>query len=480
MFALRRYHGATKHSRRSVATSRHWLDWSNKPLPFKVYTTLEPIAPPEDLGRLCLYSNGVLRWRRHPSGEDIGFRAAACTGALYHIEIYLATAERSDLPAGLYHYSAHDHALRRLRSGDMRGALLDATGGYGPVAAAPLLIALTSTFWRNAWKYQARAYRHAFWDSGVILANLLGLTVASGDLTSIVMGFDDDAVNRLVGVDGVREAAVALVAVGDGAVAPPNTGPLDEIEFPTAPLSPREVRYPELEDAHRSSSLANGDAVAAWRAKAISGQAGSATGARDVGGSVPPRGASPSGAGAASPPRPSSDRPIEDVIRARRSAREFAERPIIRSQLVAALEAAMAPITGDAFGTALIDPFVIANAVEGLERGVYRGDLAPMRTGDFHHAAAELALGQPLGAEAAVNVYFLSELDAVLERLGERGYRAAQMAGAIAGGRLELAATAAGLGATGLTFFDDEVTQFFEPAAEGRQVMYLAALGDRG
>ncbi len=37
--------------------------------------------------------------------------------------------------------------------------------------------------------------------------------------------------------------------------------------------------------------------------------------------------------------------------------------------------------------------------------------------------------------------------------------------------------TAAGLGATGLTFFDDEVTRFFEPAAAGRQVMYLAALG---
>ncbi len=43
--------------------------------------------------------------------------------------------------------------------------------------------------------------------------------------------------------------------------------------------------------------------------------------------------------------------------------------------------------------------------------------------------------------------------------------------------RLDLAATAAGLGATGLTFFDDEVTRFFEPAAAGRQVVYLTALG---
>lgn len=37
-----------------------------------------------------------------------------------------------------------------------------------------------------------------------------------------------------------------------------------------------------------------------------------------------------------------------------------------------------------------------------------------------------------------------------------------------------------GLGTTGLTFFDDEVTRFFEPAASGHQVMYLAAIGERG
>lgn len=44
---------------------------------------------------------------------------------------------------------------------------------------------------------------------------------------------------------------------------------------------------------------------------------------------------------------------------------------------------------------------------------------------------------------------------------------------------MELAATAMGLAATGLTFFDDEVTRVFEPASEGRQVMYLAAIGRR-
>jgi hypothetical protein len=82
---LLRYHGLTKHSPWSVAGSGHRLDWSIKPTPFKIYRDLDATPPPADVGRLCLLANGVLRWRRTSSGETYGFRAAPCTGALYHI-----------------------------------------------------------------------------------------------------------------------------------------------------------------------------------------------------------------------------------------------------------------------------------------------------------------------------------------------------------------------------------------------------------
>ena len=45
------------------------------------------------------------------------------------------------------------------------------------------------------------------------------------------------------------------------------------------------------------------------------------------------------------------------------------------------------------------------------------------------------------------------------------------------GGKLYLAAYALRLGATGLTFFDDDVTTYFSPHAEGKSVMFLVALG---
>jgi len=76
-----------------------------------------------------------------------------------------------------------------------------------------------------------------------------------------------------------------------------------------------------------------------------------------------------------------------------------------------------------------------------------------------------------------VNVYSLADLGQVLARFGNRGYRAAQLEGGITGERMYLAAYAQRFGATGLTFFDDEVTEFFGPHAAGKSVMFLVALG---
>ena len=90
-----------------------------------------------------------------------------------------------------------------------------------------------------------------------------------------------------------------------------------------------------------------------------------------------------------------------------------------------------------------------------------------------------MGLGQALAADASVNVYFLSDLEAIFYRFGNRGYRAAQLEASITAGRIYLGAYALRLGATGLTFYDDEVTDFFSPHAEGKSAMFLVAVGRR-
>jgi nitroreductase len=185
-----------------------------------------------------------------------------------------------------------------------------------------------------------------------------------------------------------------------------------------------------------------------------------------------------------SPPRI----PTERVIRRRGSTRRFKQAPIAADQLATLLDRATRGIPVDCLapGSGLLSrPYLIVNAVEGLAPGAYVFDLerralqqlGTLQEDTARRMAGRLCLGQRLGADAAVNVYHLVDLAAVLERFGERGYRLAQLDAAISAGRLYLAAYALGLGATGLTFFDDDVIAFFSPHAAGKDVMFLMALG---
>jgi SagB-type dehydrogenase family enzyme len=178
--------------------------------------------------------------------------------------------------------------------------------------------------------------------------------------------------------------------------------------------------------------------------------------------------------------------PIAEVIRRRGSTRAFdTGRAIGFDQLSTLIAAATRALCTDFLGphrSTLLDLYLIVNAVDGLASGTYylrceEAALERLATGKFRARAGRLGLDQTLPADAAVNVYALCALDTVIERFGDRGYRAAQMVGGILGGRLYLAAYALGLGATGLTFYDDEVIEFFSPHAAGKDVMFLTAIG---
>jgi SagB-type dehydrogenase family enzyme len=147
------------------------------------------------------------------------------------------------------------------------------------------------------------------------------------------------------------------------------------------------------------------------------------------------------------------------------------------------LVAATVPLASDFGGHgALTEPYLIVNAVDGLSPGAYVFDrhtrsLELLKDGDFRREAAFLGLDQELAGDAAVNAYWLADLATITDRSGQRGYRAAQLEAAIEGGKLYLAAYALRFGATGLTFFDDDVARFFglDPSRFG--VMFLTAVG---
>jgi SagB-type dehydrogenase family enzyme len=466
------YHEASKHSERSVRASRHFLDFENQPLAFKIYRDLEAIPLPQSfpgsdvpaleaislpvaapaangddertpdlatLSRILYLSAGITKRKRYPGGEIL-FRAYPNTGALHHIDLYLVAGELPGLSAGVYHFGPHDFALRRLREGDYRAVLVEASGRSPDLEHAPVIIASASTYWRNAWKYEARAYRHCFWDGGTLHTNLLAVAGSEELQPRLVMGFADRPLERLLGLDPEREGAIALVALGRSGQEAPPALPVSELRLETEPLSRSEVDYPAIRAQHAASSLEDGAEAASWR------------------GPTPAR-EEPAPTGSLYPLRPMAepDLPrdsLDAVIRRRGSTRAFDRtRSLSFEELSTLLDRATRGVPGDFLdppGASLLDLYLIAG---------------------------RLGLSQALPADAAANVYSLAHLPPLLARFGNRGYGAAQLEGGITGGRLYLAAYAQRFGATGLTFFDDEVTEFFSPHASGKSVMFLVALG---
>ena len=496
-----KYHDGTKHSSWSIRHNPHFLDWANRPLPFKIYPRLEAFPLPrdvpqtgvaalsaisepvhssqanaapdlQDLARILFFSAGITKQHAYP-GEEIYFRAAACTGALYEIELYVVIGDLPSLDAGVYHFNPGDVSLRLLRKGDFRGNLSHATAMEPAVAHAPATIISTGTYWRNAWKYQARTYRHFGWDNGTLLANMLAVSAASGLSAEVVLGFVDAEVNRLLDLDTRREVSLCLVPIGRTSESPlPTPREAPALGLETIPLSQREVEYPAMLEMHDASSLESAEEVSLWRGK------------QPI---LPP--SALEGEAVRLQPLPEKEQPkdtIEQVILRRGSTRTFDKTASVTlAQLSTILDCAARAVPADFLeppAAQLNDLYLIVHAVQGLKPGAYffrheRSTLELLNKGEYRAEAYHLGLEQELPADACVDIFFLADLERILERYGNRGYRAVQLEAGTIGGRMYLAAYAQRLGATGLTFFDDDVIKFFSPHAKGKSAIFLLAIG---
>ena len=415
------------------------------------------------LGQLLHYSAGLIRKSEIASAGEVHYRAAASAGALYPIELYVVCGDLPGLEAGVYHFAPAENALVLLRQGDHRRYLAQAATDEA-VAQSAATIVCSAVFWRSAWKYRTRGYRYCFWDNGTVLSNMLAAANGMGHPARIIAGFVDSEVDHLLGLDGEREASTCLVTIAGGS--PPSTDPIGAIEAVGPGLLGDEYHqsYPESDVLHAASRLQQADEVLEWRGP-------------------PPV----NGAGQAAAPALESD-PLGQVISQRGSTRRFAREDFPGERFSALLRAAASPVPADYEG-GLIDTYLIVNAVDGVEPGAYYYSpsraggpvrLVMLREGELREEAGHLCFEQALAADASAVAFFMADLDAVLGRFGNRGYRIAQLEAGVLGGRMYLASHALGLGATGMTFFDDAVTAFFSPHAAGKSLMFLVGLGVTG
>jgi SagB-type dehydrogenase family enzyme len=455
------------------------LDPGNRPAPFKRYVARKPVPLNREFGlssargadvlsggpggvlkapwdakrlaRLLFFANGVSRTSRSAFGETTYFRTAMSAGNLHPVEIYVVCGDLNGVSVGVHHFAPLEFGLTELRRGDYRGALAQAAADPR-IAAAPVTLVVSGIPWRTGWKYGERGFRHLYWDAGTMLANLLVVEPSA----SVTVGFVDNEVARLVGVDSVSEYPLALVVVhgsdtaeNNGAIS--DASALGHLDLAVETISRAPIEFPLVTAAQRDGDLPDATAVQQWRAVASSLGTPAAV--------------------AVEPPPSGSDDPIETVILRRGSTRLMRHETVRRELLTWGLGAAARVVPGDVASehATLLQHFVSVHDVAGVAPGVYRwrGDrLEQGREGQYRDLAAHLCYDQPLGGDSAYTAFHAADLDEVLGALGSRGYRAAQLEAGIAAGRLALAAFTLGYGATGLTFYDDAVSQHFEtPAA---------------
>jgi SagB-type dehydrogenase family enzyme len=177
------YHERTRHSIHAMAKGPGSLDWACQPDPFRSY---------EGSSRIRLRKIGFVGRSETPAGLDLdgisrlffeslalsakksfagtswSLRVNPSSGNLHPTESYLITGPVAGLEdlTGLYHYSSRDHAL------EFRGRISAKSWEALDLPEGSILIALSSIYWRESWKYGERAFRYCHLDVGHALAAL--------------------------------------------------------------------------------------------------------------------------------------------------------------------------------------------------------------------------------------------------------------------------------------------------------------------
>lgn len=495
------YHERTKYSPETLGGKNKQLDWEQQPVPFKDYkigvsfdlkvylkdsiSTSNPSPETRKWQRLShlLFCSYGLTAKILTFGGVHYLRTAPSAGGLYPAEIYLISRGGDILPPGLYNYQPLTHSLLQFWQNDVWSKLQSACFFHPILAETDLVIALSAVFFRSAWRYEDRAYRRIFLDTGHLLGNIELAASLNHYRAHLIGGFADQSLNELLYLDSEKEGVISLVGLTDQSA---NLNPFPQML--TALPSPITTDYPSIPDGELLSYLHQATVI-----------------------ENPPENLQWFVLEDKNPPEDQYNFPfcskvstlsspihwgvnlegLENTILKRRSTRAYTGESLTLEELRALLDFTYQShhyldqgLEGkpDYFTPDFIETFIAVSDVTGLEEGCYyyapkAQELRQIRFKNFRRELHFLCLGQDLGKDAPVIIFHTADLQKAISKYGDRVYRYLHFDAGHLGQRLNLAAIYLGLGVSGIGgFFDDQVNEVLGiPPDEA--VLYITTLG---
>ncbi len=518
------YHEQTKHHFHRYARSAGFLDWANQPNPFRSYEGVTPVRLPllqedpasehlalyersrnafqdftrETIGAFLELSLGLSAWKSIP-GNTWALRINPSSGNLHPTEAYLILPALPGVTAGIFHYNSYLHALEpRAEVPETLWRQIKEhlhTDGF--------FVALTSIFWREAWKYGERAFRYSQHDVGHALAALSFSANLLGWKVTWLNAVSDEEIGRLLGFDQTQwpefesehpELLCFVHRSGEQGI-PRDLSREIVSEFSGLRFQGRPNRLSEDHvDWEIISRVAEATAKPKHEEAALT---------------VPVRHGLPESTRPFYTPPTPSKIPAAQIIRQRRSAVAFdGISSITKDQFCAMLDKTLPRDASAPFDLGLTVPCVhlllFVHRVTGLEPGLYfllraERDLPALQqkchrhflwrpvdetlllyllqAGDFQSTAASVSCGQSIAGESAFSLGMIARFREEVETAPYR-YRQLFWETGMIGQILYLEAEAAGLRATGIgCFFDDPVHELMGLSDDAFQSLYHFTVG---
>jgi len=143
---------------------------------------------------------------------SITSRTVPSGGAVHPFETYLLVNRVQGLHSGLYRFLAIKHKLVEISLDTGLANKIQATLEHAPKSAVTFM--WVAVPYRMVWLFGERSYRCLHIEAGHICQNLYLAAQAIDSGVSSMLGFKDDAINGLLGIDGNEQFVIYAAAVG--------------------------------------------------------------------------------------------------------------------------------------------------------------------------------------------------------------------------------------------------------------------------